>query len=120
MAPAKKKVRHILNQMRGRKFLIMGNHDRGHNVNWWLNAGFDRVFEHPVYDAENFIMLSHEPLEEFGNMPPILNMHGHIHIQDYDFENHQMCQNVCLEKTEYKPVLITNPYIEIPRKYSSR
>jgi calcineurin-like phosphoesterase family protein len=116
----KDKVRHILNILRGRKFLILGNHDRGHSVNWWLSCGFERVYEHPVYDAENFIMLSHEPLEEFGNRPPIMNYHGHIHTQDYDFPDHKQCKNVCLEVTDYKPILIENPWISVPRKYSSR
>jgi calcineurin-like phosphoesterase family protein len=119
-AATKEKVRKILFQMRGRKFLILGNHDRSRGVNWWLQCGFERVYEHPVYDAEQFILLSHEPLEEFGNYPPIVNYHGHIHIQDYDFPNHRQCINVCLEKTDYKPVLITNPFIEKARKYSSR
>lgn len=112
------KVHRILTQMHGRKYLILGNHDRSHSESWWLNCGFDRVFSHPVYDARNFILLSHEPLPEFGNMPPILNYHGHIHIQDYDFENHQQCVNCCLEVTNYKPIPIVNPLITKPRVFS--
>ncbi|MDR0741687.1 MAG: hypothetical protein LBF28_02845 [Rickettsiales bacterium] len=114
----KEKVAGILRQMHGRKLLIIGNHDRVHSVKWWESCGFDFVCEHPVYDAENFIMLSHEPLEEFGNNPPIVNYHGHIHIQDYDFPNHRQCINACLEQTGYKPILLINPYIPNPRKYS--
>ncbi len=114
----KEKVRNILSRMHGRKFLIMGNHDRNHSATWWLSCGFERVYEHPIYDAENYIMLSHEPLPEFGNNPPIVNIHGHIHIQDYDFKNHQQCINVCLEKTDYKPVPMVNPYIRMPREFS--
>ena len=112
------KVKKVLQQMRGRKYLIMGNHDRGHSENWWLSCGFDRVFSHPIYDAENYIMLSHEPLPEFGNLPNIANIHGHIHIQDYDFADHAHCINVCVEKTDYKPVPLHNPFINEIRKFS--
>ena len=69
MYDAKKdKVRNLLRRMNGHKYLIMGNHDRNHSAWWWLDCGFEQVFKHPVYDAENYIMLSHEPLEEFGNL----------------------------------------------------
>lgn len=112
------KVRKVLQQMRGRKYLILGNHDRGHSENWWLSCGFDKVFSHPIYDAVNYILLSHEPLPEFGNLPKIANIHGHIHIQDYDFENHAHCINVCVEKTDYRPVPMANPFIDEIRKFS--
>ncbi len=113
----KDKVRKVLSLMHGRKYLILGNHDRGHRVNWWLSAGFDKVFENPVYLAQHYIMLSHEPLPEFGNMPPIVNYHGHIHIQDYDFANHKQCINVSVERTNYRPVPLINPHITTPRLF---
>ncbi len=115
---SKEKVYKVLSRMRGRKYLIMGNHDRNHSETWWLSCGFDKVFSHPIYDAKHFILLSHEPLPEFGNNPPIVNYHGHIHIQDYDFPDHKQCINVCLEKTGYKPVLLSNPFISHPREFS--
>ncbi len=114
----KPKVADLLRQLRGRKYLIMGNHDRGHSETWWLSCGFDKVFSQPIYDAENYIMLSHEPLPEFGNLPPIANIHGHIHIQDYDFKNHNNCINVCVEKTDYHPVPLQNPFLQERRIFS--
>jgi len=113
----KDKVRNILSQMHGRKYLILGNHDRSHGVSWWQSAGFDRVFDNPVYIAKLYIILSHEPLPEFGDAAPIINYHGHIHIQDYDFSNHKQCKNVCVEKTNYRPVVLENPYILSPRVF---
>lgn len=107
----KAKVSNLLRHLRGRKYLIMGNHDRGHSATWWLSCGFDRVYEHPIYDAENYIMLSHEPLPEFGNMPPIANIHGHIHIMGYDFPEHSHCINACVEMTDYRPVPLQNPFL---------
>ena len=115
---SKEKVFKILSRMRGRKYLIMGNHDRNHSETWWLSCGFDKVFAHPIYDAEHYILLSHEPLPEFGLNPPIVNYHGHIHNQDYDLPDHDQCINVCLEKTDYKPVPLINPYLQNVRKFS--
>ncbi len=114
----KERVQNILRQLHGRKFLIMGNHDRGHTATWWQSCGFEKVFNHPIYDAENYIMLSHEPLEEFGSLYPVANIHGHIHIQDYDFKNHAQCINVCVEKTDYRPVPLQNPFITQKRQFS--
>ncbi|MBR2012240.1 MAG: metallophosphoesterase [Alphaproteobacteria bacterium] len=114
----KEKVYKILHQMNGRKYLILGNHDRGHSETWWRDCGFDKVFLHPVYIAEQYIMLSHEPLPEFGDTSPIANIHGHIHIQDYDFANHANCINVCVEQTGYKPVLLQNPFLATPRQFA--
>ena len=113
----KEKVQKVLSRMRGYKCLIMGNHDRNHSECWWKDCGFDKVYKHPVYDAENYIMLSHEPLEEFGNIPKIANFHGHIHINDYDFPIHDHCINVCVEKTNYAPVLLMNPFLDKIREF---
>ena len=113
----KEKVKTILSKLHGKKYLILGNHDRKHSEYWWQDCGFDKVFKHPVYIAEMYIMLSHEPLEEFGNLPKIVNYHGHIHINDYDFKNHDHCINVCVEKTGYRPILLTNPFISEQRHF---
>lgn len=115
---SKEKVASLLRRLNGRKYLILGNHDRNHSETWWLSCGFDKVFSHPIYDAENYILLSHEPLPEFSASPNVANIHGHIHIQDYDFKNHAHCINVCVEKTCYKPVPLMNPFIENVRKFS--
>ena len=108
---SKEKVREILGRMHGRKYLIRGNHDMNHSETWWRAAGFDKVFSHPIYDTENHAILSHEPLPEFGNVPGIVNYHGHIHINGYDFNNHQNCINACVEMTGYKPVPLINPLL---------
>lgn len=114
---SQEKVRKILSLMHGRKFLILGNHDRNHSICWWKDCGFDWVSKDPLYDAKNYIMLSHEPLPEFGNLPKIVNYHGHIHTNGYDFENHKHCINVCVEETNYRPIQLANPFIKKPREF---
>lgn len=111
------RIQQILRKLHGRKYLILGNHDRGHSAKWWEKAGFDKVFEHPVYDASQYIMLSHEPLPEFANADCVVNYHGHIHIQPYPFPDHSHHINVCVEKTDYRPVPLYNPFINSVRRF---
>lgn len=114
---SQKKIKQIISSMHGHKFLILGNHDRGHSIEWWKECGFDWVSKDAIYDAKNYIMLSHEPLPEFGNLQKIVNYHGHIHTNGYDFKNHQHCINVCVEMTDYKPVPLVNPFARKPREF---
>jgi len=106
------KVQKILRRLNGRKYLILGNHDRNHSETWWLGCGFEKVFTYPQYDASRFIMLSHEPLPEFNNYPAVINVHGHIHNNGYDFEAHDNFINVSVEETDFKPVLLQNPKLK--------
>ncbi|MBD5400651.1 phosphoesterase [bacterium] len=110
----KDKVRAILSQMHGRKDLILGNHDRNHSATWWRDAGFDTVFEHPIYLAEEYIMLSHEPLLEFRYTTPTVNIHGHTHNINLPYQNFI---NVCVEQTNYRPVPLCNPFLIKKREF---
>lgn len=107
----KEKVSKLLGKMNGRKYLILGNHDRNHTETWWRDCGFEKVFTYPQYHPETKIFLSHEPLEEF-NLDKlgsdIVNVHGHIHNNGYDFKNHKNYINVSVEETGYKPVVLQN------------
>ena len=97
--------------LQGRKFLILGNHDRNHSICWWYGCGFDWVSKDAVYDAKHYVMLSHEPLPEFGSLKNVVNYHGHIHSNGYDFEDHDHCINACVEETDYKPIPLVNPFV---------
>lgn len=111
----RERVQQILSRMHGRKYLILGNHDRCHSAKWWRDAGFHLVFENPVYIAEEYIMLSHEPLPEFGHLAPVVNIHGHTHTDNTEYPQ---CINVCVEKTDYRPVPLRNPFLAVHRKFS--
>lgn len=92
----------IMQQLNGRKILIMGNHDRHLTLRQWLEAGFDEVYPMPViYDG--FYMLSHEPL--YVNWAsPYANIFGHVHSNPAykDVSPRSFC--ACVERCEYKPV----------------
>ncbi|GFN32997.1 metallophosphoesterase [Paenibacillus xylaniclasticus] len=89
----------IVARLNGRKYLILGNHDRGRSRSWWLEAGFDEVSEYPIIYKE-FFFLSHEPMYMNKHMPYV-NVHGHIHSQKYEGLNYF---NVSVEHWDYSPI----------------
>lgn len=99
----KEDVASIVKRLNGYKVLILGNHDRMHGRNWWIDVGFDEVHKDPILIRKKFL-LSHEPLE-FITPSSFINLHGHTHdsgdISDYHL-------NMCVEKTGYRPMLIQN------------
>lgn len=96
------KDREILDSLRGRKILIMGNHDRHRSSEEWRRLGFSECVEWPVVYREFFI-LSHEPVYLNVNMP-YANFYGHVH------NNPSYCtvsgQSCCLsaERIGFTPV----------------
>jgi calcineurin-like phosphoesterase family protein len=92
-------TRNIVSALNGYKILILGNHDRGRGRDWWLEAGFNEVSEYPLV-YKDFFILSHEPMYMNKHMPYV-NVHGHIHGQKYEGNNHF---NICVEHSNYKPL----------------
>jgi len=95
----KEKTREIINSLNGRKFLIMGNHDRAHSMIWWKDAGFEWVSKWPILFKKWYI-LSHEPIYLNENMPYV-NVHGHIHSKKYTSPQYI---NISVEQINYTPV----------------
>jgi len=95
-------IKSILEKLNGYKILVMGNHDRGHSVSWWLGAGFNEVSENPII-VDDFYMLSHEPLYINKNMP-YANIFGHVHGSPLyqDYSSNSFC--VSVERINYTPI----------------
>ena len=71
----KEMLREIVSQLKGRKILILGNHDRL-TKGAYLDVGFETVTKNPMIVDEDFI-LSHHPLQ--GDLGRFYNIHGHKH-----------------------------------------
>lgn len=99
----KERFRQIMSQLNGRKMLIRGNHD-----NWtdefYREAGFEYVSRYPIVWNE-FYILSHAPLQVFQNVP-YKNIFGHVH-NDPLYQDTANRQCVCVERTNYCPVLLS-------------
>ena len=94
-------IKDTLPRLKGHKYLLMGNHDRGRTSEFWLDAGFERVFDRPILLDDRFV-LSHEPLAEIP--PGKVNIYGHVHSSPHfsTFEPHRLC--VCVERWDCHPI----------------
>lgn len=92
----KKGIEQHITRMRGRKFLILGNHDH-YSVDYYLQF-FEAVSKSPVF-VHPRLVLSHIPIP---TEPGVINIHGHTHNIYLDSERHI---NVCPEYNGYIPLL---------------
>lgn len=98
----KEQVASIVNQLNGRIFLVMGNHDN-HTIKWYYECGFERVYDRPVIINDYFI-LSHHPRTVGANLYGYL--YGHVHNDEIykDYTSNSFC--VCAERINYTPILL--------------
>ena len=73
----------FLPQLNGKIRIILGNHDPKKDQEWYLDLGFDRVYDHPII-IEGFYILSHRPIPYMTDKMPYVNIHGHTHNESYD------------------------------------
>lgn len=101
----KEKTKEIMNQLNGKKTLIMGNHDPHTGTpKWWFEC-FDFVINGSLLIKE-FIILSHAPVYTSMNTP-YCNIHGHTHGDiTYRPNTKRFC--VSAEMVDYKPMLLTD------------
>jgi calcineurin-like phosphoesterase family protein len=90
----------ILSQLKGRKRLIVGNHDPIKSK--VLHDHFQKIFMWKPFN-ENGVkaLLTHVPVHPSNIPEGYINVHGHIH-QNNSPEGPYF--NVSVEKTDYKPV----------------
>lgn len=92
------KTKKIIQSLKGRKHLIMGNHD-SRTVKFYKECGIEFVSKWSII-VEDWFVLSHIPIY-LTEDTPYVNIHGHIHskcmIGNYF--------NVSVERIGYKPIL---------------
>jgi calcineurin-like phosphoesterase family protein len=55
-------TKEIFGQLKGRKRLIVGNHDKSHSKNWWRSLGFEEVVDSKIIQLGRFeVTLCHYP-----------------------------------------------------------
>ena len=100
----------ILKRLKGRKRLILGNHDDGKNK--VLQNNFQKIAVWRMF-TEYGLLLSHVPIDHNSlfrgktgneeNPKKLLNVHGHIHNKESPSDDHRC---ICVEHTNYMPVNI--------------
>ena len=102
----KQNIIDLVLKLNGRKFLVLGNHDRVYKTSWWIKkSGFEEVSRFPIL-IENNLLLSHEPIFMNETMPYV-NVYGHVHNNDMykDVSLHGIC--VSVERINYTPLELT-------------
>ena len=97
----KAKTTKICKTLRGKKNLVIGNHDEN-SEEYYEACGFHKVYEYPII-LEGFWMISHEPLYLNKSMPYV-NIYGHVHGNEIyvDYSRHSFC--ACEERINYTPI----------------
>lgn len=98
---AEDRVSRILERLRGRKYLVKGNHDI-HTNEYYRGAGFSEVYDMPIL-YKGFWLLSHDALYVNRNMP-YANLFGHVHNNPIvkDYSSQHFC--VSAERIAYTPI----------------
>lgn len=93
----------ILRSLNGHKMLVLGNHDRDKDTQYWRDLGFEEAYDRPVI-LNDFFILSHEPL--YMTSGPYVNVFGHVHGNKAykDFSETSFCACVERETMDYKPI----------------
>jgi len=98
------KLNGLMNSIKGRKVLTLGNHDRK-SPRWYMNnGGFDFAAE--LFQIDDTIF-SHRPISPLPSGVR-LNIHGYWHNTYHhkipEFYNVEQYRLLSIEKTNYKPV----------------
>jgi len=93
----KDSLKEVIRSCPGRKYLILGNHDRK-PLEYWHDVGFEFVSKYPIVFRNKYI-LSHEPITFKTSLT---NIYGHVHGKKLDIPG--MC--VSVEQIGYKPFLL--------------
>ena len=95
-----------LHRLKGRKRLIIGNHDNPKSE--YLINSFEKIMMWRMFPEFN-LLLTHVPVHEstlgerrFKNVP-MTNIHGHNHCNPSPAGNYKC---VCVEQTNYMPINI--------------
>lgn len=89
-----------LSRLKGKKRLILGNHDDGKNKH--LQQHFGKIYMWRVfYDLK--VVLTHVPILLYNKGKFSSNIHGHIHQNNSPTLDHY---NVSVEKTGYKLIAL--------------
>lgn len=96
-------LNHLLNQLNGKKYLILGNHDNKFGKKFYEQIGFSEVFNKKFVVGN--IVLSHYPKQINENQ---INIYGHIHNSEpQDWYNDDKHYCVSVEKINYTPIEIS-------------
>lgn len=101
--------------LKGKKFMIIGNHDKK-SIDYYKDRyGFNDVYKTPIY-LHKRIVLSHDPIKVNDD---VINIHGHLHNAVLDLPNYI---NVNVHELQYKflPIKVAHSKLASIKKCSTK
>lgn len=105
----KSEARKFLPKLKGRKILILGNHDHW-SESFYRECGFETVSRFPIV-YNNFFLMSHAPLQ-LSETTPYFNCYGHVH-NDEKFHDTATSKCFSVERINYTPYLLFDTDVPI-------
>lgn len=109
---SKEFIQKILNKLKGKKYLIRGNHDKW-SARIYEDFGFNVLKNAPIKLDEYKLMLSHIPIPDTQIPKGFINLHGHIHnkklyecIEKYEPSKYSLEKhiNISCDVIDFKPI----------------
>lgn len=101
----KEKLFTLTHMLKGKKILIMGNHD-AKTPQYYLDLGFLEAVRKPILYSPHVILM-HEPPKKVDVSKDYIYIYGHTHNKKTELDKVKNCRCVCVEFTDYKPVDLT-------------
>lgn len=97
-------VKNVLKQLKGKKHIIRGNHDKFLNQIRWQDY-FESVDAYKeIDDRGRMVILFHYPIEEWnGYYRTSYHLFGHVHQNDTNLKYHERKINVGADVTDFEP-----------------
>ena len=96
-------IKTLVEQLHGRKILIMGNHDTRKPKDY-IQCGFEVATRKPMM-VESGVILMHEPFESSEFIAPnYIYLFGHVHNNHTLMDDYPNCKCACVERIGYKPI----------------
>lgn len=115
----KDRIIEITKRLNGRKRLVLGNHD-GASVSTYFEAGFERVYDHPII-IDDFFIVSHEPCTLITEKSLYANIYAHVHNSSAykDASPRTFCVSAERKTMQYTPISfdeIKNTMLELEQE----
>lgn len=108
------KVNEILRKLKGKKYLIKGNHDKYLNQEEFEKNAFEWIKDYYVlnYKKEKFVLFHYPILEWDGYFKGVAHLYGHVHNCNKDKQQTDRLKTILGDKA-YNVGVDTNNYFPI-------
>ena len=111
-------IKSVLDELNGKKVLIMGNHDTLKPKDY-IELGFLTALRKPIMVKPNVILM-HEPPRDEDILQGLTYIFGHVHSKHCNADDYPNCFCVSVERIGYKPITLEKVLKIIDNKVGSK